>query len=148
MPPIVLKRKATLFYKKKKKRELHDLSCFFNAADITVLDNAPTGNNSNRIGGCRRKELTLPDIVVKVGESLYMCRPCKREYGWSMELCQKCYTEEVPKHQGHEFSQLVIEHVDDMPDSEDIQLANMWRCTACSSGMYEYSQMFNAFRCR
>ena len=86
-----------------------------------------------------RKELTLLDVVIKVGQSLYMCRPCKREYGESSEMCHQCYIEESPKHQGHDFSQLLIERVDDMPDNDDIQLANLWRCITCSSGMHVFS---------
>ena len=85
------------------------------------------------------------DIAIKVGESLYMCRTCKREGGSTTELCHKCYTEESPKHKGHEFSQLITERVDDMPDDENIQLANLWRCTACSFGMHEFSYIFHVF---
>lgn len=84
----------------------------------------------------RRKTKTL--IVNKVGESLYLCRTCLREYNSSMELCVGCYTAESKKHHGHEFAQLMVQRATDMPDDQAAQLKNWWRCNfpGCNLGKY------------
>ena len=67
-------------------------------------------------------------IVNKVGESIYLCRTCQREYNSSMELCNECYKADSQNHQGHEFAKLMVQRVTDMPDDYDAQVSNWWRC--------------------
>lgn len=67
--------------------------------------------------------------VNKVGETLYLCRTCQREYNSSMELCTGCYAVESQKHQGHEFGRLIVQRVTDMPDDLQVQVKNWWRCS-------------------
>lgn len=54
-----------------------------------------------------------------------------------MELCGQCYAVNSQKHQGHEIAKLTIQRVTDMPDDQDVQLQNWWRCSfpACNLGI-------------
>ena len=76
--------------------------------------------------------------AIKVGETLYLCRTCSREYNSSMELCRGCHTADSSKHHGHEIAQLIIQRTTDMPDDKDIQLKNWWRCSfpGCNLGIF------------
>ena len=84
-------------------------------------------------------EVTTETILVrKVGESLYRCRTCLREYNASMELCEGCYAADSQKHPGHEFARLMTQRVTDMPDDAEAQINNWWRCNfpGCNLGMF------------
>ncbi len=72
----------------------------------------------------------------KIGDTIYLCRTCHREYNSSMELCDDCYAVDLQKHQGHEYAQLKIERVTDMPDDLLAQVNNWWRCSfpGCNLG--------------
>lgn len=54
-----------------------------------------------------------------------------------MELCGQCYAVDSQKHQGHEIGKLMIQRNTDLPDDQDVQLQNWWRCSfpACNLGI-------------
>ena len=74
--------------------------------------------------------------AIKIGEAVYLCRTCRREYDHSMEICEKCYQEDSEKHAGHEMGRLAITRVTNMPDDMIIQANNWWRCSSpgCNTG--------------
>lgn len=64
-------------------------------------------------------ETTKNALVTKVGDTLYLCRTCSREYNSSMELCGACYAADSQKHRRHEIGQPMIQRVTDMPDDRE-----------------------------
>lgn len=74
--------------------------------------------------------------MIKVGDSIYLCRTCSREYNHSTEICGRCYAAESQKHQSHEFAKLMVQRVTDLADDPDVQIKNWWRCTfpGCNLG--------------
>ena len=139
-----------------KRRSLQNLST--SISDGYLACKGPSGSRKGQLGRISGSQLlrhgflisllieVLTNLIAnKIGESLYLCRPCKQTYNSSFEICEQCYASEQANHPGHQFSRLAITRVTNMPDSADTQLTNWWRCAApgCNLGrcpLYTWSQ--------
>lgn len=68
--------------------------------------------------------------VMKLGECIYSCRTCRREYNTAQEICQECFVAVQTKHHGHEFGSMLLHYVNEGSDDADSQFRRWWRCTA------------------
>ena len=75
--------------------------------------------------------------ALKIGEIVYRCRTCYKEYQMPQELCTDCFVKLSPLHASHEFGRLLLQKANDMPDDIQIQQNICWQCAdpGCGRGM-------------